>query len=179
MDENLVKKYEKKESYKIELYKSSSSEYSKILANPDTVKEMLVLKTQGSKFKVKTGAGNYLTNKVNAIKHTNGLDMIVYHPKSNTTALIKDFNDELFKRDIWRKAEIVSSTDSIFWNVNEKGNWYITVKGKPYSKYETTNLKYSTENPDDVIVYINKVATYIMKNFRNAAHHKLYPLRKL
>ncbi|MGB1041546.1 MAG: hypothetical protein ACPGVD_11780, partial [Flavobacteriales bacterium] len=173
------KKYEKRDSYEVKAYKAAVSAYSKILINPEKVNEMLVLKTSGSKFKVKTDSGNYLTNHVSAIKHTNGLDMIVYHPKSKTTGLVKDFNDELFKRDIWHKAEILSSIDTVFWTVNEKGNWYIINAGKAYDKYEITKLKYSTDNPDDVIVYVNEVATYKMKNYRNATHHKLYPLRRL
>ena len=179
MDEKVVRKYEKRDSYEVKAYKSAVSAYSKILINPEKVNEMLVLKTSGSKFKVKTDSGNYLTNHVSAIKHTNGLDMIVYHPKSKTTGLVKDFNDDLFKRDFWHKAEIISSTDTIFWTVNEKGNWYIINAGKAYDKYEVTKLKYSTDNPDDVIVYVNEVAIYKMKNYRNATHHKLYPLRRL
>lgn len=177
VNSNLLKKYETRDSYEVKPYEVT--DYNKILLNPTEVKELFVLKTEGSQFKVKTDAGNYLTNKVNAVKHTNGLDMILYHPNSNTTALVKDFNEELFKQDFWHKAEILSSTDSMFWTVNEKGSWYITEKGKPYSGYEATSLKYSTENPDDVIVYINEVATYMMKNYRNATPHKLYVLRKI
>ncbi len=179
LDKDLLKKYEKRNSYDVKPYISAVSKYSQILINPSKVNEMYVLKTQGTKFKVKTDSGNYLTNHVTAVKHTNGIDMIVYHPKSNTTALVKDFNDDLFKRDFWHKAEIISSTDSVFWTINEKGNWYIINKGMGYDKYSETKLKYSGDNPDDVIVYVNDVATYKMKNYKNAIHHKLYPLIKI
>lgn len=178
-DVDHVKKYEAHDSYELKPYESYSSKYSAILKNPTSIEEMHVLKTQGTKFKVKTKAGNYITNHVVAIKHTNGLDMIVYHPKSQTTALVKDFNDELLKREIWHTAKIISKTDSIFWTVNEKGNWFIIDRGRAYDKYDVTKLKYSTENPDDVIVYVNGVATYVMKNYRSAEKHKLYALRKL
>lgn len=174
-----VKKYETRDSYEIKEYKSASSLYENILLNPTEVKEIHVMKTEGSKFKVKTDEGNYLTNHVKAIKHTNGLDMILYHANSGTTALMKDFNSDLFRQEIWQTAEIISTTDSIFWAVNEKGNWYIIDKAGVYDKYDQTKLKYSTTNPDDVIVYVNDVATYLMKNYKNATHHKLYALRKL
>ena len=137
------------------------------------------MKTEGSRFKVKTDEGNYLTGKVKAMKHTNKKDMIVYHPKSNTTAIMKDFSDEFTRLDNWMEATILSRTNSMFWSVDDKKNWYITDKGLAFDKYEKSKLKYSSSNPNDVILSIDGVATYKLENYKNAVAHKLYPLIEL
>ena len=178
-DVEFAKKHGNYDSYEVKPYEKSKSLYSTILENPTTIKKMYVMKTEGSKFKVKTGKGNYITGKVKAIKHTNKMDMIIYHPKSNTTALMEDFSDEFTRLDTWMEATIISSTDSIFWSIDDKKNWYITDRGLGYKRYKESKLKYSTTNSNDVILYLNGVATYKMKNYKNAIPHKLYALIKL
>jgi hypothetical protein len=177
LNASFIKKYEQRDSYDLKVLEKK--EIVDPLADPEQVNKIYVLKTEGTKFKVKTDKDVYLTSKVNAIKHTNTVDMVLYHPKSNTTAIVYNFNDELTRQDVWMEATILSNTHHIFWNINESKNWFITDKGAAFSDYNLYTVKYSTTNPNDVIMYKNDVPTYIMRNFKNAVAHKLYVLEKL
>lgn len=172
-----IKKYEQKNEYVLKALEKK--EIFNPLEDPEKVDKIYVLKTEGEKFKVKTDKDVYLTSKVSAVKHTNLVDMIVYHPKSNTTAIARNFSDNLTRQEMWMEATIISNTHNMFWCVNENKNWYITDKGTAFKDYNLYTVKYSTTNPNDVIMYKDNIATYIMRDFKNAIAHKLYTLEKI
>ncbi|RZN79047.1 MAG: hypothetical protein EVB11_12935, partial [Winogradskyella sp.] len=97
-----------------------------------------------------------------------GNDVIVYHPKTNSTYILKDY--QLLNDGKWRAPITVDSNQAV-WIKFDNGNFNCYEKA---TKSITTN-KWSTENSKDLwVMDYNNKPKYVLKDFKTVKTNAFY-----
>jgi hypothetical protein len=141
----------------------------------------LILKTNESKFKVKTAFGTYITNTVNALKAPNGLDLVIYDSVTKKTVVRYNFYAANTEIEKWFEADELPTTASglYFLLKNNGKNFYIISKASYLKSTSFKTLLIQNSSSDYSVTIENHTDKYVIRDVAHKKDDVFYPFEIL